>query len=61
MTPPRTPLAWLGSVYGQRVVPVGVDDFGESGTIPELYERFGLLADQMVNSALVALAANGDI
>ena len=54
-------LAWLGSVYGQRVVPVGVDDFGESGTIPELYERFGLLADQVVNSALVALAANGDL
>ena len=54
-------LAWLGSVYGQRVVPVGVDDFGESGTIPELYERFGLQADQVVNSALVALAANGNI
>ena len=54
-------LAWLGSVYGQRVVPVGVDDFGESGTIPELYERFGLQADQVVNSALVALAASGDI
>ena len=54
-------MAWLGSVYGQRVVPVGVDDFGESGTIPELYERFGLQADQVVNSALVALAANGDL
>ena len=54
-------MAWLGSVYGQRVVPVGVDDFGESGTIPELYERFGLRADQVANSALVALAANGDL
>ena len=54
-------MAWLGSVYGQRVVPLGVDDFGESGTIPELYDRFGLQADQVVNSALVALAANGDL
>ena len=54
-------MAWLGSVYGQRVVPVGVDDFGESGTIAELYERFGLRSDQVVNSALVALSANGDI
>ncbi|MDE0139579.1 MAG: pyruvate dehydrogenase [bacterium] len=54
-------MAWLGSVYGQLVVPVGVDDFGESGTIPELYERFGLRAEQVVNSALVALAANGDL
>ena len=54
-------MAWLGSVFGQRAVPVGVDDFGESGTIPELYDRFGLQADQVVNSALVALAANGDL
>ncbi len=54
-------MAWLGSVYGQRVVPVGVDDFGESGTIQELYDRFGLQADQVVNSALLALAANGDL
>jgi pyruvate dehydrogenase E1 component len=54
-------MAWLGSVYGQRLLPVGVDEFGESGTIQEIYERFGLLADQIVNAALVALAANGDI
>ena len=54
-------MAWLGSVYGQRVVPLGVDDFGESGTIQELYDRFGLQADQVVNSALLALAANGDL
>ena len=54
-------MAWLGSVYGQRVVPLGVDDFGESGTIPELYEKFGLQAGQVVNAALAALAANGDL
>jgi len=54
-------MAWLGSVYGQRVLPVGVDDFGESGTIHEIYDRFGLLAGQIVNSALVALAGNGDL
>ena len=54
-------MAWLGSVYGQRLLPVGVDEFGESGTIQEIYERFGLLADQIVNAALVALAADGDI
>lgn len=54
-------MAWLGSVYGQRVVPLGVDDFGESGTIPDLYDKFGLQADQIVNAALTALAANGDL
>ncbi len=48
-------LAWLGSVYGQRVVPVGVDEFGQSGSLDELYDLFGFLPDQIVNAALVAL------
>jgi pyruvate dehydrogenase E1 component len=49
-------LAWLGSVFGAPVVPVGVDDFGQSGTISELYETFDLLPNQLVNAALVAVA-----
>ena len=48
-------MAWLGSVFGQRVVPVGVDSFGQSGTINDLYGLFGMLPDQLVNAALVAL------
>ncbi|CAN5626132.1 1-deoxy-D-xylulose-5-phosphate synthase N-terminal domain-containing protein [soil metagenome] len=48
-------LAWLGSVFGARVVPVGVDEFGQSGSIPELYGSFDLLPDQLVNAALLAL------
>lgn len=47
-------LAWLGSVYGQRVVPVGVDEFGQSGSIAELYGTFDLLPEQIVNAALLA-------
>lgn len=48
-------LAWLGSVFGARVVPVGVDEFGQSGSIAELYEHFDLLPEQLVNAALVAV------
>jgi pyruvate dehydrogenase E1 component len=48
-------LAWLGGVFGQRVVPVGVDEFGQSGSIPDLYGLFDLLPSQLVNAALVAL------
>jgi pyruvate dehydrogenase E1 component len=48
-------LAWLGSVFGQRVVPVGVDEFGQSGAIVELYEAFDLLPEQIANAALVGL------
>ena len=48
-------MAWLGSVFGQRTVPIGVDGFGQSGTIAELYGLFGLLPGQVVSAALVAL------
>jgi pyruvate dehydrogenase E1 component len=37
-------------------MPVGVDDFGQSGSIPELYGLFDLLPEQLVNAALVAVA-----
>ena len=49
-------LAWLGSVFGQRVMPVGVDAFGQSGSITDLYELFDLMPDQIASAALVALA-----
>jgi pyruvate dehydrogenase E1 component len=49
-------LAWLAGVFGTRVVPVGVDEFGQSGTIADLHRVFDLSADQIVNAALVATA-----
>ena len=35
-------LGWLGSVRGQRVVPLGVDRFGQSGSLPDLYREYGI-------------------
>jgi pyruvate dehydrogenase E1 component len=49
-------LAWLGSVFGARTVPVGVDAFGQSGSIHDLYGAFDLLPEQILNAALVARA-----
>ena len=49
-------LAWLGGVFGVPVFPVGVDAFGQSGSIPELYGLFDLLPEQIVNAALVAIS-----
>jgi pyruvate dehydrogenase E1 component len=48
-------MAWVGSVFGARVVPVGVDAFGQSGSIDELYGVFDLLPEQLLNAALAAL------
>lgn len=49
-------LAWLAGVFGARTLPVGVDAFGQSGSIADLYQLFDLSAAQIVNAALVATA-----
>jgi pyruvate dehydrogenase E1 component len=35
-------LAWLGSVAGHKVRPLGVEHFGQSGNVDELYRAYGL-------------------
>ncbi len=48
-------LAWIGSALGSHQLALGVDRFGESGTIADLHELTGISADSIVNAALVAL------
>jgi pyruvate dehydrogenase E1 component len=49
-------MAWVGSALGVPAVPVGVDQFGQSGTVAELYELHDLTPGSVVNAALAALA-----
>ncbi len=35
-------LSWLGSVLGHRVAPLGVDRFGQTGNLPDLYGEYRL-------------------
>ncbi|MCW2307151.1 transketolase [Rhodobium gokarnense] len=35
-------LSWLGSVHGHRTLPLGVEAFGQTGTIGDLYRHFGI-------------------
>ena len=53
-------LSWLGSVGGHRTVPLGVEHFGQAGTIADLYHHFGIDADAIV-SAASALSAGRTI
>ncbi|MDQ1395107.1 MAG: pyruvate dehydrogenase component, partial [Acidimicrobiaceae bacterium] len=46
-------MAWIGSVFGAPVVPLGVDEFGQSGSIEDLYRHFDLLPGAIVNAALM--------
>ncbi|MFN8444154.1 MAG: 1-deoxy-D-xylulose-5-phosphate synthase N-terminal domain-containing protein [Caldilineaceae bacterium] len=48
-------LAWLGSVFGTRVYPLGVDDFGQSGSRDDLYRHFNLDAEAIAEAAFSAL------
>ncbi|PWS36043.1 transketolase [Falsiroseomonas bella] len=47
--------AWLGAVRGQRVVPLGVDRFGQAGDIPDLYREYGLDAAAILDACAEAL------
>jgi pyruvate dehydrogenase E1 component len=47
--------AWMGAVRGQRVLPLGVDRFGQSGDIPDLYRDYGLDTDAILDACAQAL------
>jgi pyruvate dehydrogenase E1 component len=44
-------LSWLGAVARHRVQALGVDHFGQSGDIPDLYRVYGLDADAILDAA----------
>jgi len=49
-------MSWFGSALGVPCVPLGVDGFGQSGSIPDLYAAHDLDSGSIVNAALAALA-----
>ena len=44
-------LAWLGGVAGHRTIALGVEHFGQTGTIAELYRHFGIDALSIIGAA----------
>jgi pyruvate dehydrogenase E1 component len=46
-----TTLAWLGAVAGHRVRSLGVEHFGQTGSIPDLYRHYGIDANAIVAAA----------
>ena len=44
-------LAWMGGVAGHRTVALGVEHFGQTGTIADLYRHFGIDTAAIVGSA----------
>ncbi len=45
-------LAWLGSVMGHRTLSLGVEHFGQTGTIDDLYRHYGIDTANIVKRIL---------
>ena len=44
-------LAWMGSVMGHRTRSLGVEHFGQTGTVKDLYRHFGITPENIVATA----------
>ncbi len=44
-------LGWLGAVAGHRTRPLGVEHFGQTGSLAELYRHYGIDANAIVAAA----------
>jgi pyruvate dehydrogenase E1 component len=44
-------LSWLGGVAGHRVSPLGIDRFGQTGSLADLYRAYRLDSDAIVEAA----------
>jgi pyruvate dehydrogenase E1 component len=44
-------LAWLGGVHGHRVKSLGVEHFGQTGTIADLYRHHGIDTNAILHAA----------
>ena len=52
-------LSWLGGVLGQRVAPLGVDKFGQTGSLADLYAAYRLDGAAITEAAAELLLQNG--
>ncbi|MWB79082.1 transketolase [Pseudooceanicola sp. 216_PA32_1] len=42
-------LSWLGAVLGHQTIPLGVEHFGQTGTIGDLYHHYGIDAQSIID------------
>ncbi|MFC4348925.1 transketolase [Kordiimonas lipolytica] len=45
-----TTLSWIGGVKGHRTMPLGVDQFGQSGDIDDLYDKYRIGTDAILDA-----------
>jgi pyruvate dehydrogenase E1 component len=52
-------LSWLGGVLGQRVAPLGVEKFGQTGSLADLYAAYRLDGAAITEAMAEILLQNG--
>ncbi|MEO6579881.1 MAG: transketolase, partial [Sphingomicrobium sp.] len=52
-------LSWLGGVLGQRVAPLGVERFGQTGNLADLYAAYRLDGAAITEAVAEILLQNG--
>jgi pyruvate dehydrogenase E1 component len=52
-------LAWLGGVHGHRIKALGVEHFGQTGTIADLYRHHGIDANAIIHAAQAVSTGRG--
>jgi pyruvate dehydrogenase E1 component len=48
-------LGWLGSVHGHKLTSLGVEHFGQTGTIADVYAHFGIDTASIIEAATAAV------
>ncbi|MCK5275413.1 MAG: transketolase, partial [Alphaproteobacteria bacterium] len=48
-------LSWIGGVLGHRVKPLGVEHFGQSGSLPDLFAKYRIDANAILDACAAAL------
>jgi len=44
-------LSWLGGVQGHRSISLGVEHFGQTGTVQDLYRHYSINAGAIISAA----------
>jgi pyruvate dehydrogenase E1 component len=52
-------LSWLGGILGHRVAPLGVEKFGQTGSLADLYATYRIDGAAIVEAAAEILLQNG--
>ena len=52
-------LSWLGSILRHRVIPMGIERFGQSGDLPDLYHEYQVDQQALINA--LASACQDDL